>query len=61
MIPRGEVGLIFAGVGRSAGILSPALFGAVVAMVLVTTVIVPPLLRLAFDRQERLAKAEAAG
>jgi Kef-type K+ transport system membrane component KefB len=60
MIPRGEVGLIFAGVGRSAGILNPALFGAVVAMVLVTTVIVPPLLRVVFDRQDRISKAASA-
>src|SRR5262249_35635348 len=39
MIPRGEVGLLFAGIGRSAGVLDPALFGAIVAVILVTTLL----------------------
>jgi Kef-type K+ transport system membrane component KefB len=41
MIPRGEVGLIFA----SLGVLDETRFAAVVAMVLVTTLITPPLLK----------------
>ncbi len=50
MIPRGEVGLIFAGIGLSltldgAPLLRPGEFAAVVAMVLLTTVLTPPLLR----------------
>jgi Kef-type K+ transport system membrane component KefB len=50
MIPRGEVGLIFAGIGTSLTLdgrplLSPALFSAVIVMVLVTTLLAPPLLR----------------
>jgi Kef-type K+ transport system membrane component KefB len=45
MIPRGEVGLIFAQVGLAAGILEPALYSAVVAMVIVTTFLAPPLLK----------------
>lgn len=47
MIPRGEVGLIFAQVGLSAGIIEPALYAAVVAMVVVTTFVAPPLLKRA--------------
>ncbi|HEV8479364.1 MAG TPA: cation:proton antiporter [Candidatus Eisenbacteria bacterium] len=50
MIPRGEVGLLFAGVGRVAGVLDPAMFGAVVCVVLVTTLLAPPLLQWSFAR-----------
>jgi Kef-type K+ transport system membrane component KefB len=50
MIPRGEVGLIFAGMGLNLKIdgkpvLGGGEFAAVVAMILVTTVVTPPLLR----------------
>jgi Kef-type K+ transport system membrane component KefB len=44
MIPRGEVGLIFAGIGRSLKVIDDATFSAVVIMVIVTTLITPPLL-----------------
>lgn len=46
MIPRGEVGLIFAGIGKSLGVISPSIFSAIVVMVLVTTVITPPLIHM---------------
>jgi Kef-type K+ transport system membrane component KefB len=45
MIPRGEVGLIFAQIGLAAGIVEPSLYAAVVAMVIVTTFVAPPLLK----------------
>jgi Na+:H+ antiporter len=50
MIPRGEVGLIFAGIGAKLSVdgqpvLSPGLFSAVVLMVLVTTLVTPVGLR----------------
>lgn len=41
MIPRGEVGLIFAQMGLDSGALTPALFGALMIMVIGTTVITP--------------------
>ncbi|MHB1312825.1 MAG: cation:proton antiporter [Gemmatimonadaceae bacterium] len=44
MVPRGEVGLIFAQMGAAAGVLVGPQFGAVMAMVVVTTFITPPLL-----------------
>jgi len=44
MVPRGEVGLIFAQMGAAAGVLAGGEFGAVVAMVVVTTFLTPPLL-----------------
>ena len=50
MIPRGEVGLIFANIGLVAGVLTRELFSAVVIMVMGTTFIAPPLLKWAFGR-----------
>jgi len=44
MVPRGEVGLIFAQMGLAAGVLTPSLFGALMLMVIVTTFVTPPLL-----------------
>ncbi len=41
MVPRGEVGLIFASVGKGLGVIDPALFSAVVIMVMVTTMMTP--------------------
>jgi Kef-type K+ transport system membrane component KefB len=55
MIPRGEVGLIFAGIGasltlRGEPILSQGAFSAIVLMVLATTLVAPIGLRWAFRR-----------
>lgn len=44
MIPRGEVGLIFAQMGLATGAISPSLFSALTLMVLVTTFLAPPVL-----------------
>jgi Kef-type K+ transport system membrane component KefB len=44
MMPRGEVGLVFADVGVRAGVLSADVFGAVLVMVMVTTFLAPPVL-----------------
>ena len=60
MIPRGEVGLIFAGIGATltlpgaggapAPVIGPATFGAVVIMVIVTTLVTPPALKWSLQR-----------
>lgn len=60
MVPRGEVGLIFANLGLSlkiAGkaIVDSATYSAIVAMVVVTTLITPPALRLSLKRAKRTA------
>jgi len=52
MIPRGEVGLIFASIGLSKGVLNDKLYGALLLMVLVTTVLTPPLLRQKLMRRK---------
>ena len=45
MMPRGEVGLIFASIGKTLGVIDDFLFSAVVLMVIVTTLAAPPLLK----------------
>ena len=52
MIPRGEVGLVFAGVGSASGALSEATEAAIIVMVITTTFVAPPLLRLVFKETE---------
>lgn len=53
MMPRGEVGLIFASIGKSLGVISDNLFSAIVLMIIVTTLLTPPLLKSSFSRQSR--------
>ena len=62
MIPRGEVGLIFAQMGLASGVLDAGLFGAVTLMVMATTFVAPPLLKslLAPPRPEN-AEEESEG
>lgn len=44
MVPRGEVGLIFATIGMSLGVLTDELFSVIVIMVILTTLLTPPIL-----------------
>lgn len=53
MLPRGEVGLVFASIGRTLGVMSDQLFSAIILMVIVTTVMVPPLLKARYARHEK--------
>jgi len=46
MVPRGEVGLIVAGVGLGLHTISDAVYSIVVVMSIVTTLVAPPLLRI---------------
>ncbi|MDJ0692341.1 MAG: cation:proton antiporter [Xenococcaceae cyanobacterium MO_188.B32] len=52
MIPRGEVGLVFAGIGAASGVLDKPLQAAIIIMVILTTFIAPPLLRFTFKEEE---------
>jgi Kef-type K+ transport system membrane component KefB len=45
MVPRGEVGIIVAGIGNATGTIDAELFAVIVAMSVLTTLLVPPLLR----------------
>jgi Kef-type K+ transport system membrane component KefB len=57
MIPRGEVGLVFAGIGSASGVLSKPLEAAIIIMVILTTFLAPPLLRVAFKTGSEEATA----
>ncbi|MFN9645978.1 MAG: cation:proton antiporter [Cyanobacteriota bacterium] len=57
MMPRGEVGLIFLGLGSQARILSPSLEAAILVMVIGTTFLAPVLLRLVIGDEGTAAKA----
>ena len=52
MVPRGEVGLIFAQMGLASGAIDAGQFGAIMIMVLVTTFLTPPALA-AVSRERR--------
>jgi Kef-type K+ transport system membrane component KefB len=58
MIPRGEVGLIFAGIGKGIGVIDDGLFSAIVILVMVTTLLAPILLRLTLGHSSRAATAQ---
>jgi Kef-type K+ transport system membrane component KefB len=62
MVPRGEVGLIFAGVGLTLElggrpILDPGTYSALVILVVTTTLVTPPALRWSIARRERRDRA----
>ena len=59
MISRGEVGLIVAGVGINEGLVSSNEFSAIVVMVLVTTLVTPPILRGLFSQKKKEAQRES--
>lgn len=59
MIPRGEVGLIFAGLGATLmlhgrPLLPPAIFSALILMIMLSTFITPPLLKAVFERRSAI-------
>ncbi|AFY47262.1 Kef-type K+ transport system, membrane component [Nostoc sp. PCC 7524] len=56
MIPRGEVGLVFAGVGAASGVLSKPLGAAIIMMVILTTFLAPPMLRFVFPESDKVAE-----
>ncbi|MEO1297371.1 MAG: cation:proton antiporter [Cyanobacteria bacterium J06636_16] len=51
MIPRGEVGLVFAGIGSASGVLDKPLEAAIIVMVILTTFLAPPLLQWTLKEQ----------
>jgi Kef-type K+ transport system membrane component KefB len=71
MIPRGEVGLIFAGIGATLSlpnaqglqepVIGAATFAAVVIMVIVTTLVTPPFLKWSMAKQKPLGEEPSSG
>lgn len=60
MVSRGEVGLILASVGVANSLMAPSLFTVIVGVVLLTTLITPPLLRYLINRPEKSVSDEPA-
>jgi Kef-type K+ transport system membrane component KefB len=58
MVPRGEVGLIFAQMGLATGAITPQLFAAIMMMVIVTTFLTPPLLGAVIRRDDSIDRED---
>lgn len=59
MISRGEVALIVAKKGESCGLMDPALFGPLVIVVVITTIVAPVILKILFDNKKKDDKADS--
>jgi len=61
MVPRGEVGLIFAAMGSSLGVISNEVFSVIVVMVIFTTLATPPVLTFLLKKQKMAKPVLPAG
>ena len=53
MVPRGEVGLIFAMMSKSLGVVNDAVFSVIVIVIILTTLLTPPILTALLKRSGR--------
>jgi Kef-type K+ transport system membrane component KefB len=60
MVPRGEVGLIFAASGLGLGVINQQIFSMIVIVIMFTTLLTPPILTIAIRRSGRRRAAAAA-
>jgi len=51
-VPRGEVGIVVAGLGLTTGAIGAEIYSVVVGMAIITTLVVPPLLPVLVRRSE---------
>lgn len=61
MIPRGEVGMVVAQIGLAMGVITDAIYGIVVFMAVATTLIAPPLIKIAFKQVNSAGKPAFEG
>jgi len=61
MVPRGEVGLIFANVGKQLGVVNDEIFAVAVIMVILTTLVTPPILGNMIKKKKERASGTPAG
>src|SRR6185437_9488700 len=61
MIPRGEVGIVVAALGLSAGVFGDLLYAVIIAMSLLTSIIAPPFLALLLEQSTPLPSGERLG
>lgn len=52
MVPRGEVGIIFAIIGKNMGVITDEVFSAIIIMVMLTTLLTPPILTFLIKRNK---------
>ncbi len=52
MVPRGEVGMVVAGLGRKMGLVSDPVFGIIVFLSVATALLAPPMIRFTFERNQ---------
>jgi Kef-type K+ transport system membrane component KefB len=52
MVPRGEVGIIVASLGKQAGVFDDTVFALIIAMSLITSIIAPPILKMLLKREK---------
>ena len=57
MVPRGEVGLIFATIGKGLGVVSDQVYSVIVIVVILTTLMTPPILSFLIKRMKTEAPA----
>ena len=57
MVPRGEVGIVVAGLGLQLGAIDPSIYSVVVGMAIITTLLVPPFLPILARRAEGVSPA----
>jgi Kef-type K+ transport system membrane component KefB len=60
MVPRGEVGLIFASAGLGLGVINQQIFSMIIIVIMFTTLLTPPILTIVVRRSGRRAVAAAA-
>jgi Kef-type K+ transport system membrane component KefB len=53
MVPRGEVALIFAAMGKSMGMVSDEIFSMIIMVIMLTTIVPPPILNFLLQRKNR--------
>jgi len=63
MIPRGEVGIVVAQIGVAMSAIGDQVYGAVVMMAVLTTLVAPPFIKLAFasEKPERAKRSPDEG
>jgi len=52
MVPRGEIGLIFAATGKAMGVVSDEIFSIIVIVIMLTTILPPPILNFLLKRHK---------
>jgi Kef-type K+ transport system membrane component KefB len=60
MMPRGEVGIIVASLGKQAGVFDDTIYALLIAMSLITSIIAPPILKILFKREKTDPQPAAA-